>query len=79
MSSAIYETEKFSYAIRAYHVWQPKENKTLQCDHESDYDCHLFSIKTRVPPTDSGSSNARNFSVYKIFPRSWNHNNCYSK
>ena len=27
-------------------VWQPKENETLQCDHESDNDNDLFAIKT---------------------------------
>ena len=50
MSSTTYETVKFSYAIRGYHVyrnnWQPKETETLQCDHESDNDHDLFAIKT---------------------------------
>ena len=38
MLSTTYETVKFSCAIQGYHVynnvWQPKENETLQCDHE---------------------------------------------
>ena len=50
MSSATYETVKFSCAIRGYHVyrnvWQPKENETLQCDHEADNDYDLFATKT---------------------------------
>ena len=50
MSSTTYETVKLSCAIRGYHVyknvWQPKENETLQCDHESDNDYDLFAIKT---------------------------------
>ena len=50
MSSTTYETVKFSCAIRGYHVyrnvWQPIENETLQCDHESDNDYDLFAIKT---------------------------------
>ena len=50
MSSATYEIVKFSCAIRGYHVyrivWQPKENETLQCAHESDNDHDLFAIKT---------------------------------
>ena len=50
MSSTAYETVKFCYAIRGYHiyrsVWQPKENETLQCDHESDNDYELFAINT---------------------------------
>ena len=48
MSSTSYETVKFSCAIQDYHVyrnvWQPKENETLQCDHESDNDYHLFAM-----------------------------------
>ena len=50
MSSKTYETVKFSCAVRGYHVyrnvWQPKENETLQCDHESDNGYNLFAIKT---------------------------------
>ena len=38
MLSTTYETVKFSWAIRGHHIyknaWQPKENETLQCDHE---------------------------------------------
>ena len=83
MSSTTYETVKFSCAIRGYHiyrnVWQPKENETLQCDHESDNDYNLFAIKTcrdtEFHPQIVGSSTARNFSVYKIFARPWSHNN----
>ena len=85
MSSTTYETVKFSCAIRGYHVhrnvWQPKENETLQFDHESDNDydfCEKNLSRSRVPSTDSGLSTARNFTVYKIFARSWSHNNCYS-
>ena len=50
MPSTTYETVKFSCAIRGHHVyrnvWQPKENETLQFDHESDKDYNLFAIKT---------------------------------
>ena len=50
MSSTTYETVTLSCAIWGYHVyrnvWQPKENETLQCDHESDNDYDLFVIKT---------------------------------
>ena len=50
MSSTTFETVKFSCAIRGYHVyrnvWQPKENETLQCNHESDNDYDLIAIKT---------------------------------
>ena len=50
MLSTTCEPAKFSCAIRGYHVyrhvWQPKENETLQCDHESDNDYDLFAIKT---------------------------------
>ena len=45
-----YETVKFSCAIWGCHVyrnvWQPKENETLQCGHESDNDYDLLAIKT---------------------------------
>ena len=38
MLSTTYETVKFSWAIRGHRIyknaWQPKENETLQCDHE---------------------------------------------
>ena len=50
MLSTTYETVKFSCAIQGYHVynnvWQPKENETLQCDHEQDNNYDLFAIKT---------------------------------
>ena len=50
MSSTTYGTVKFSCAVRGYrvyrNVWQPKENETLQCDHESDNDYDLSAIKT---------------------------------
>ena len=63
MSSTPYETLKFSRAIRGYvyrYVWQPKDNETLPCDHESDNDYNLFSIK----PAEMQSSVHRSLAIY---------------
>ena len=50
MSSTTSETVKFSCAGRGYQVqrtvWQPKENETLQFDHESDNDYDFCEKKT---------------------------------
>ena len=47
MLSTTYETEQSNSGYHVYrNVWQPKENETLQCDHESDNDYNLFGLKT---------------------------------
>ena len=42
------------------------------------YNVIMNQTMITIPSTDSGPSTARNLSVYKIFARSWSHNNCYS-
>ena len=86
MPLTTYETVKFSCAIRDYHVyrniWQPKENETLQCDHESDNDYDLFATKTcrdaEFHLQIVGHLPLKISRFTKIFARSWSHNNCYS-